>query len=204
MFDASNLNLKNLLSNINVFTVNRKGPQPQPQPQQQQQQQQPGGPGPGARREMSGPMPGMDMGALLGGGMPPLAMPQIPLFGGNMGRPAASSRARDIQELPHPSETAKNKKNAAAAAKGRKPSKILVESSDDDDDDDDDSGSEPMSDRLSDALSDLDSVPSDLESLSSYGGKKGAADAATRNVTVSGRGRGRGGGRGAGKKVVTI
>ena len=48
MFDASNLNLKNLLSNINVFTVNRKGPQPQPQQQaaaaavytQQQQQQQ--------------------------------------------------------------------------------------------------------------------------------------------------------------------
>jgi hypothetical protein len=38
MFDASNLNLKNLLSNINVFTVNRKGPQPQPQQQQQQQQ----------------------------------------------------------------------------------------------------------------------------------------------------------------------
>jgi hypothetical protein len=37
MFDASNLNLKNLLSNINVFTVNRKGPQPQPQQQQQQQ-----------------------------------------------------------------------------------------------------------------------------------------------------------------------
>jgi hypothetical protein len=36
MFDASNLNLKNLLSNINVFTVNRKGPQPQPQQQQQQ------------------------------------------------------------------------------------------------------------------------------------------------------------------------
>ena len=36
----SNLNLKNLLSNINVFTVNRKGPQPQPQQQQQQQQQQ--------------------------------------------------------------------------------------------------------------------------------------------------------------------
>ena len=35
MFDASNLNLKNLLSNINVFTVNRKGPQPQPQQQQQ-------------------------------------------------------------------------------------------------------------------------------------------------------------------------
>ena len=34
----SNLNLKNLLSNINVFTVNRKGPQPQPQQQQQQQQ----------------------------------------------------------------------------------------------------------------------------------------------------------------------
>jgi hypothetical protein len=33
------LNLKNLLSNINVFIVNRKGPQPQPQPQQQQQQQ---------------------------------------------------------------------------------------------------------------------------------------------------------------------
>ena len=39
MFDASNLNLKNLLSNINVFTVNRKGPQPQPQQQQQQQRQ---------------------------------------------------------------------------------------------------------------------------------------------------------------------
>ena len=38
MFDASNLNLKNLLSNINVFTVNRKGPQPQPQQQQQQRQ----------------------------------------------------------------------------------------------------------------------------------------------------------------------
>ena len=36
----SNLNLKNLLSNINVFTVNWKGPQPQPQQQQQQQQQQ--------------------------------------------------------------------------------------------------------------------------------------------------------------------
>ena len=33
------LNLKNLLSNINVFTVNRKGPQPQPQQQQQQQRQ---------------------------------------------------------------------------------------------------------------------------------------------------------------------
>ena len=49
MFNASNLNLKNLLSNINVVTVNRKGPQPQPQQQaaaaaavytQQQQQQQ--------------------------------------------------------------------------------------------------------------------------------------------------------------------
>jgi len=38
MFDASNLNLKNLLSNINVFTVNRKGPQPQQQQQQQQRQ----------------------------------------------------------------------------------------------------------------------------------------------------------------------
>ena len=35
----SNLNLKNLLSNIKVFTVNRKGPQPQPQQQQQQQRQ---------------------------------------------------------------------------------------------------------------------------------------------------------------------
>jgi len=34
----SNLNLKNLLSNINVFTVNRKGPQPQQQQQQQQRQ----------------------------------------------------------------------------------------------------------------------------------------------------------------------
>ena len=174
--------------------------QPQQQQPQQQQQQQPGagpgagpGPGPGARREMSGPMPGMDMGALLGGGMPPLAMPQVPLFGGNMGRPAASSRARDIQELPHPSETAKK------AAKGRrKPSKVVAESSDDDDD----SGSEPASDRLSDALSDLESVPSDLESLSSYGGGKRGAEAATRNVTVSGRGRGRGGGRG--KKIVTI
>ena len=39
MFDASNLNLKNLLSNINVF-LNRKGPQPQPQQQQQRQQRQ--------------------------------------------------------------------------------------------------------------------------------------------------------------------
>ena len=39
MFDASNLNLKNLLSSINVFTVNRKGPQLQPQQQQQQQRQ---------------------------------------------------------------------------------------------------------------------------------------------------------------------
>ena len=171
------------------------------QPQQQQQQQQAGPPPPpppgqpGQRREMSGPMPGMDMGALLGGGMPPLAMPQIPLFGGNMGRPAASSRARDIQELPHPAETAAAKK---AAAKARKPSRVASS----DDDDDDDSGSEPVSDRLSDALSDLESVPSDLESLSSYGGKKKGADAATRNVTVSGRG-GRGG-RGAGKKIVTI
>ena len=33
----SNLNLKNLLSNIDVFTVNRKGPQPQQQQQQQRQ-----------------------------------------------------------------------------------------------------------------------------------------------------------------------
>ena len=40
MFDASNLNLKNLLSSINVFTVNRKGPQPKQQQQTQQQQQQ--------------------------------------------------------------------------------------------------------------------------------------------------------------------
>jgi len=36
----SNLNLKNLLSNMNVFTVNRKGPQPKQQQQQTQQQQQ--------------------------------------------------------------------------------------------------------------------------------------------------------------------
>ena len=36
----SNLNLKNLLSNMNVFTVNRKGPQPKQQQQPQQQQRQ--------------------------------------------------------------------------------------------------------------------------------------------------------------------
>jgi len=35
----SNLNLKNLLSNMNVFTKNTKGPQPKQQQQTQQQQQ---------------------------------------------------------------------------------------------------------------------------------------------------------------------
>ena len=35
----SNLNLKNLLLNIKVFTVSRRGPQPQQLQQQQQQQQ---------------------------------------------------------------------------------------------------------------------------------------------------------------------
>ena len=35
----SNLNLKNLLSNMNVFTKNTKGPQPKQQQQQQQQRQ---------------------------------------------------------------------------------------------------------------------------------------------------------------------
>ena len=36
----SNLNLKNLLLNMNVFTKNTKGPQPKQQQQTQQQQQQ--------------------------------------------------------------------------------------------------------------------------------------------------------------------
>lgn len=148
----------------------------EPQPQQQQQQPRPGG-----RKDMRGPMPGMDMSALLGGGMmPPLPPGMAPFGGGAMNRPASMTRTRDISELIHPGAP----KPPPAAPKNPPPPPASYSGSD----------------RLSDALSDLDSVPDDLESLSSMAMGE---DEGVRSVTVS-TGPKKGGRGKQQKKIVTI